>query len=307
MTPSLVRRYPKPSLPLLLTAPTLFVIAALALYPIAFGIWAGMHQWNWALGQADNWTFNGIKNYVAVLTDKRFGNSIRVTLYFTVLAVGLELVIGLGLALLLASIRRGAWFFRAAIIFPLMISDIVAGLIASVLLEPTLGPINALLGGLGLPRPNWIGDPTLVIPVLAVVDTWWQTGNIVLILLAGLTSIPTERVEMASLDGAKGWSMFRYITLPALMPFLLVALVFRTIDALRVFALAWTITKGGPSRASEVTQFYIYQQGLGRFFNMGYASAAASVFAILIALIAGVYLLFMARARESGRRKELHS
>lgn len=288
----------RPSVPLLLATPALALLAALALYPIAFGLWAGFHQWNWALGQAEAWTFNGLRNYVAVFQDRRFLHSIVVTLYFAVLAVTMELAIGLSLALLLSNVQRGAWFFRSAVIFPLMVSDIVAGVIASVLLDPTLGPINAFLGSLGLPRPNWIGDPQLVVPVLAAVDTWWQTGNIVLILLAGLAGIPQERVEMASLDGARGWTMFRHITLPALMPFILVAMVFRTIDALRVFALAWSITKGGPARATEVAQLYVFQQGIGRFFNMGYASAAASVFAMLIGLIAGVYLWAMARSRD---------
>ena len=106
-----------------------------------------------------------------------------------------------------------------------------------------------------------------------------------------------EALELlASIDGASGWRMLWFITLPGLKPFILVALVFRTIDALRVFALAWAITKGGPSRASEVAQLYIFNLGIGQYFNMGYASAAATLFALLVGLISGIYLLMMRRA-----------
>jgi multiple sugar transport system permease protein len=285
----------KRGVPVLFLLPSALMLGAIALYPVGFGLWAGFHQWDWSIGQADTWQFIGFDNYLRALGNDAFWNSIRVTLYFTVLSVVLELFIGLGIALLLAHNVRGSWFFRSAVVFPLMVSDIVAAVMFSTILDPTLGIMNYLLGSLGLPRPNWVGDPALVIPTLALVDTWWQTGNIILILLAGLAGIPQDRIDMASIDGAGGWKMLRHITLPALKPFILVALVFRTIDALRVFALAWAITKGGPSRASEVSQLYIFKQGIGQFFNMGYASAAATLFALMVGLISGVYLLLMRR------------
>jgi multiple sugar transport system permease protein len=285
----------KRGVPILFLLPSALMLGAIALYPVGFGLWAGFHQWDWSIGQADSWQFIGFDNYLRALGNEAFWNSIRVTLYFTVLSVVLELFIGLGIALLLAHNVRGSWFFRSAVVFPLMVSDIVAAVMFSTILDPTLGIMDYFLGTLGLPRPNWVGDPHLVIPTLALVDTWWQTGNIILILLAGLAGIPQDRIDMASIDGAGGWKMLRHITLPALKPFILVALVFRTIDALRVFALAWAITKGGPSRASEVSQLYIFKQGIGQFFNMGYASAAATLFALMVGLISGVYLLLMRR------------
>ncbi len=281
--------------PILLLLPSALVLGAIAIYPVSFGLWAGFHQWDWSIGQADSWQFIGFGNYVRALGNDAFWNSIRVTLYFTVLAVLLQLFVGLGIALLLANNVRGSWFFRSAVVFPLMVSDIVAAVIFSTILDPTLGILNYVLGTLHLPQPNWVGDPQLVIPTLALVDTWWQTGTIILILLAGLAGIPQDRIDMASIDGASGWTMLRHITLPALKPFILVALVFRTIDALRVFALAWAITKGGPSRSSEVAQLYIFKQGIGQFFNMGYAAAAATLFALMVGLISGVYLLLMRR------------
>ena len=280
------------------SALTVLVMLGIAVYPVGFGLWASFHQWNWAIGQADNWFFNGLDNYLRLFKDAAFRNAIWVTLYFTVLAVIVELVVGLAIALLLSRNVRGSWFFRSAVVFPLMVSDIVAAVIFSTLLDPTLGTVNYFLGQLGLPQPDWVGNPNLVIITLSLVDTWWQTGNIILILLAGLTSIPQDRTDMASIDGASGWKMLWHITLPGLKPFILVALVFRTIDALRVFALAWAITKGGPTRHSEVAQLYIFNLGIGQYFNMGYAAAAATLFALLVGLISAVYLLMMRKAPE---------
>lgn len=285
----------KRRVPLLFLLPAAAVLFLIAAYPVGFGLWAGFHQWNWALGQAENWTFIGFDNYAQLFANKAFWNSIRVTVIFTAIAVTLQLILGLGIALLLHHNVRASWFFRSAVVFPLMVSDIVAAVIFSTILDPNLGILNYALSVLGLPGPNWVGNPHLVIITLSLVDTWWQTGNIILILLAGMTSIPQDRVDMASIDGASGWRMFVHITLPALKPFILVALVFRTIDALRVFALAWAITKGGPLRATEVSQLYIFKQGIGGFYNMGYASAAAAVFAIFVGLVSGVYLLAMRR------------
>ncbi len=285
----------KRRVPVTFILPSAVVLLAVAAFPVGYGVWAGFHQWNWSLGQADNWTFIGLDNYVRLLGSPEFWNSIKVTAYFAVVSVAVELVVGLGIALLLHHNVRGSWFFRSAVVFPLMVSDIVAAVIFSTLLDPTLGSFNYFIGLFGLPGPNWVGNPKLVILTLVMVDTWWQTGNIILILLAGLTSIPQDRIDMASIDGAGGWKMLVHITLPALKPFILVALVFRTIDALRVFALAWAITKGGPSRATDVAQLYIFKQGIGGYFNMGYASAAATLFAIMVGLISGIYLLFMRR------------
>jgi multiple sugar transport system permease protein len=286
----------KRNVPLLFLLPSAVVLLGIAVYPVGFGLWAGFHQWNWAIGQAEHWSFIGFDNYLRLLNDGAFLNAIWVTLYFTALAVIFELAVGLAIALLLSNNLRGSWFFRSAVVFPLMVSDIVAAVIFSTLLDPTLGTLNYFLGLLGLPQPDWVGNPHLVIITLSLVDTWWQTGNIILILLAGLTSIPQDRIDMAAIDGASGWKMLWHITLPGLKPFILVALVFRTIDALRVFALAWAITKGGPARASEVAQLYVFNLGIGQYFDMGYASAAATLFALLVGIISAVYLLMMRKA-----------
>ncbi|MDI6871104.1 MAG: sugar ABC transporter permease [Bacillota bacterium] len=270
--------------------PSIAVLGAVVLYPVLFGLYASFHDWNWALGQAEGWKWTGLGNYLTLLRDGYFWHSVGVTLYFTVVAVAVEFILGFAIALLLAQDIKGAWFFRAATVFPLMVSDIVAALLWGMILNPSLGILNYGLSVLHLPGPDWVGNPQLVVPTLAAVDAWWQTGNIVLILLAGLSGIPKDRFEMASIDGAHGWRMLWHITIPSLMPFILVALVFRTIDCLRVFALAWGITSGGPLRASEFSQLFIYTQGFGRLFNMGYAAAASVVFALIVGVVVIFYV-----------------
>ena len=166
-----------------------------------------------------------------------------------------------------------------------MVSDIVAAVIFSTMLDPTLGSLNYFIGCFGLPGPNWIGDPKLVILTLALVDTWWQTGNIILILLAGLTSIPQDRIDMASIDGASGWKMLRphhAAGAEAVHPRRSGIPDHRCAAGLR--ARLGHHQGRAAARATEVSQLYIFKQGIGQFFNMGYASAAATLFAILVGL-----------------------
>ncbi|MGH6883774.1 MAG: carbohydrate ABC transporter permease, partial [Hypericibacter sp.] len=127
----------KRRVPVTFILPSAVVLLAVAAFPVGFGVWAGFHQWNWSLGQADNWSFIGLDNYVRLLRSPEFWNSIKVTVYFAVVSVAVELVVGLGIALLLHHNVRGSWFFRSAVVFPLMVSDIVAAVIFSTLLDPT--------------------------------------------------------------------------------------------------------------------------------------------------------------------------
>ena len=156
------------------------------------------------------------------------------------------------------------------------------------MLDPSSGVINQMLATLNFQGPNWLGNAHLVIPALSIVDTWWQTGNIVIILLAGLQSLPREPIEMAEVDGANKFQLFTLLIWPQLMPFVKTAVLFRLIDLMRVFALSWAISGGGPVRASEVSQLYIYTQGMGKYLNIGYSSSLAITFAIIVSLLIAV-------------------
>jgi multiple sugar transport system permease protein len=276
----------------LFVTPGMLIAAALILYPLLFGIFVSFHQWDWAKGQADSMVFIGLDNYARMLKDPYFWNALKNTVYFATIALVAELCLGLVCALLLHSITRGSLIFRTALIFPLMISDIVAAVVWKMLLDPSTGHINYFLSVLHLPTFNWLTDPKLVIPVVALVETWWNTGVVTLILLSGLQSLPTEPIEMARVDGASGLQIFWHITLPGLRPFIWTAVIFRTIDLLRVFAVVWGTTGGGPARASQVAQHYLYAQGIGSYLNIGYAASLAVTFAIFIGIVVSIYLRF---------------
>lgn len=264
--------------------PALALILGMIFYPLIYGIYTSLFQWNWTSGM-QNMNFIGVINYLNILKDEYFWNALKNTIYFTALSITFEFVIGLGIALLLSGKIRGALGFRTVMMFPLMISDIVAALMWKMMLDPSSGVINQILISLHLGAPDWLGSKYMVIPAISLVDVWWQTGNIILILLAGLQSLPQEPLEMAKVDGANGPQLFAFLIWPQLLPFVKTALTFRLIDLLRVFAIAWAITGGGPVRASEVTQLYIYTQGMGKYLNIGYSTALALAFAIIVGIL----------------------
>ncbi len=282
-------------IPLLYLLPGMVALTAIVVFPIGFGLYTSLTSWNWAAGAANSMTFIGLGNYGTMLHDTNFWNSIWRTLYFTVGAVAVEFVLGLGCALLLNMKTKGTAFFRTAFVFPLMVSDIVAALMWKMLLNPAMGHVNYYLGVIGLGAPNWIGDPHLVIITAILIDVWWQTGNITLILLAGLKSIPASHLEAAQVDGASAWQRLRFVIIPWLRPVIFVALVFRTIACLRVFTIMWGVTGGGPGRASEVAQLYIYKEGLGRLLKMGYSASLAITFSLIIVILIGAYIRRLGR------------
>jgi multiple sugar transport system permease protein len=267
--------------------PALIIVGVIILYPLGYGAYTSLFRWNWTAGM-QNKAFIGVENYIHMFTDDYFWNAIKNTLEFTFLSLTIEFILGLIIALLLNEITKGASFFRTIMMFPLMISDIVAALMWKMMLDPSSGVINQFLMNIHLGTPNWLGDSHLVIPAISMVDVWWQTGNIVIILLAGLQSLPREPIEMAQVDGANKIQLFHYLIWPQLTPFVKTAIVFRLIDLMRVFALSWAITGGGPVRASEVSQLYIYTQGMGKYLNIGYSISLAITFAIIVFILIAI-------------------
>ena len=260
--------------------PALIVSSALIVFPWIFTIWMSLHDWH--IGSAS--TFVWFDNYTNLATNRRFLESVGHTLYFTVLAVFLPMLLGTWAALVFHKKFRGRGFFRTIFIMPMMATPVAVSLIWTMMFHPQLGVLNYLLSTVGLPPSQWVFATSTVIPSLVLVEIWLWTPFCMIIVLGGLASLPTEPYEAALIDGASQWQMFWKITYPLVLPFLVVALIMRTIDALKVFETIWVICNGGPGTASEVLNVYLYAQAFA-YNQVGTASAVVVVFfAIIVAL-----------------------
>ena len=239
----------------------------------------------------------GLQNFRDLLADPRVWAALRTTLVFALPAVCLELLLGLGLALLLARGVPGAVVFKSVLLVPLMVAPVVTGFTWSFMLHPDFGPLPELLravGLTGLGTAPVLASRVLVIPTLVLVDAWVATPFMMLVLLAGLQAIPPEPYEAAQVDGASALQRFRFITLPLLTPAILVALLIRTINAVNFFDIAFVMTGGGPGTASEVLALFNYRIAFGDF-DMGYG-AAVSLFTLgVTALVSLGYLRVLQR------------
>jgi multiple sugar transport system permease protein len=269
-------------------------VLAVAVYPLAKGI--GYSLYDYSLLHPERATFVGLGNYAALLHDPSFLHATGNTFLFTVMAVGIELLLGLGLALLL---WRGGVFNRVALAFlliPVSITPLAVGLVFKALLAVEFGPIGYYARAFGLiGERGFFGYPWSAFLTIVGIDVWEWTPLVALILLAGLQSIPGEMVEAAHIDGAGGWQRLRHIVLPMLLPAIFLALLLRTMDAFRLFDSVFVTTKGGPGDATNVLLLYAVKQGL-EFFEVGYGAAIANVMLVCIALFALVYALLIRRA-----------
>jgi multiple sugar transport system permease protein len=260
--------------------PALIVSSALIVFPWIFTIWMSLHDWR--IGSAS--TFVWFDNYTNLATNRRFLESVGHTLYFTVLAVFLPMVLGTWAALVFHKKFRGRGFYRTLFIMPMMATPVAVSLIWTMMFHPQLGVLNYLLSLVGLPPSQWVFSPGTVIPILILVEIWLWTPFCMIIVLGGLASLPTEPYEAALIDGASQWQMFWKITYPLVLPFLVVALIMRTIDALKAFETIWVICNGGPGTSSETMNVYLYAQAFA-YNQVGTASAVVVVFfAIIVAL-----------------------
>ena len=265
----------------LFIAPALVVVGAVIVFPWLFTLW--MSAFDWKIGSAAH--FVGFGNYATLATNQRFLESILHTFYFTALAVAAPLVLGTAAAMIFHREFPFRGVLRGVFIMPMMATPVAVALVWTMMFHPQQGVLNYLLSLAGLPPSLWVYSPTLVIPSLVLVEVWHWTPLVMLIVLGGLAALPTEPYESARLDGATEWQLFRYITLPLVAPFIVVAAVIRTIDALKTFDTIYVITGGGPGTASETINLYLYLQAFA-FYNIGTASAVVVVFFVIVLALA---------------------
>lgn len=285
---------------LLLIAPAMVVILSFALFPLVYALDVSFRFADLTRGKIGEYV--GLDNYRTVFADQAFWDASWITLKFTVVAVGAEMVLGIAIAFLLHGATHGKGIIRSLIILPLATSAAVTGLFWRYLYDTQFGVLNWLLGILGIYEPNWLGDFNIALWSVVIFDIWQWTPFVALITLAGLQSLPKEPFEAAELDGASTWMVLRTLTFPLLKPVLFLVLVLRTIDCARLYDAIAVLTRGGPGTSTETLTFYLYRTGL-KFFRMDYASTM-SIFFLYVMLVAAVFALtpllkqFTSRAAE---------
>lgn len=270
----------------ILMAPAIAVLLVVFAYPIARSIWLGFFAQN--LGTELQPVFIGLSNYVRILGDQHFWQTFWITLRFTVLSVALELILGLGIALVLNRAFQGRGVVRTIAILPWALPTALIALGWTWIFNDQYGIANDILLRLGLVETgiNWLGEPLTATVALIVADVWKTTPFISILLLAGLQSIPQDLYEAYTIEGASPWQSFWHITLPLLMPQVVIAVLFRFAQAFGIFDLMQVMTGGGPGGATEVVALYIYANAM-RYLDFGYASALIVVtFMLLVGVIA---------------------
>jgi multiple sugar transport system permease protein len=281
------RGIPERRLAWLMTAPSMLLIALVAVYPIIYAIWLSMHEYSLIRAGVSRWASPaGFGNYIDAFQSAEFVESILITFIFTIASVALETGLGLAMALIMATAFKGQGLLRTTVLVPWAVLTVVTAIMWKTIVDPNLGLVNQILGT----STVWLGEEPQALIVMIFADAWKTAPFMALLLLAGLQVIPSEIYEAARVDGATAWQRFRRITLPLLMPALLVALIFRTLDALRAFDLPKVLTNGanGTTTLSLIAQ-RTFQEN--RLYGEG---AAMSIITFLIVMIVSfLYIRFV--------------
>lgn len=240
--------------------------------------------------------FVGLANYQAMIADDVFWNAVRVTAVYVVINIGSQTIFALGLAVAMDRLTRST-VVRALMLVPWLVPGVTAGLLWLYLLDPTIGVVNEVLAGIGLPRQGFLSSPEQAMPTIALINTWRYLGYTALLIFAGLQQIPKYLYEAAALDGAGEFKIFRSLTLPLLRPVLIMVILVTTIGSFQVFDLIVTTTEGGPVDATRALYVYIFAEAFERL-EIGYGSAMAVSFMIVMG-IASVVSLRLGQANRS--------
>lgn len=249
--------------------PALLVLVALSVYPLIFAVKVSLTNSTGAFT---------LSNFARLFADRLFAVSAAQTMVLTLVALTVEFALGLALAVLIDSLARGRIFFRAGILVPMLLPPVVAAVVWRLIYNPQFGVLNGTLRRLGFNTASliWTNSESTALLSVILVDVWEWTPFLFLLLSAGLQAIPPEPLEAARIDGARPWQIFRDVTLPLLKPTILLALLLRAMDLVRIFDQIFILTQGGPGTATETVSLYIYRTAF-RFSNFGYAAAMSFV------------------------------
>jgi multiple sugar transport system permease protein len=282
---TLVER-PERRFALAMVAPGVLVLAVTTTFPLFYLVWQSLQNINLAMPGMDR--FIGAGNYLRMWDDTRFWGALGFTVIYSGVTVALQLVIGLGMALLILQIPRAQWAFRLVAILPIVLAPVVAGLFwRTLMLTPDFGIVDFASRSLGFGSHNWLGDPLLARVSVIAIHTWQWTPFVFLYLLAALAALPADLFEAARIDRASAWKRFIHITLPLIRPAIVVVVILRVTVALSAFAAIYAATGGGPGTVTEIINLYAYRVSFAEL-SLGYGAAAAVVLLVLTLAVAGI-------------------
>ena len=273
--------------------PALFLVLLVGIGPLIYSLIVSFFQYNIAKVQIP-FKFVGFKNYGKLLTDIKFWNSIKLTAFFVVVAVSIELILGTVLALILIDVRRGRNLFRSLFLISMMITPLAIGLMGRFIFDDVAGIVNWFFRLLGLPRIIWYGDPHFAMLTMLILDIWEWSAFVFLLVLAGLMGIPPEFYEAAMVEGAGFFKRLFKITLPTLRNVYILATLIRVIDAFKEFDKVFIMTKGGPNYATDLFSIRNYTIAFKEY-NIGLGSAMSIVFLILMLFVGSFLLRILSR------------
>ena len=279
--------------------PTLILLILINIFPLFYSLYLSFTDYSVISNEPPEWV--GIENYQNILTSERqrYWHDFTVTGRYAVLSVGLQVVVGFSLAMLLREKFRGSGLLTTLILIPMMLSPVVVGLFWKLIFDPSKGIFNQVIyPGNPTGGDQWLADPTLALWAIVIVDVWMWSPFVMLLCLSGLGAIPEYLYEAAAIDRASSWFQFRRITLPQVAPLLLIAVLFRTIEAFKAFDLVMGLTGGTPGDATETISVRIYKEAFLGKFKTGESSAAAYIVLVIIIAISNLYIRSLNRMRE---------
>ncbi len=257
-----------------MASPSLIVLFLIILFPVLSALFTSLHEYTLIAPNFD--TFTGLTNFKLALADAEFRHSAWLTMRFVIGVVVLEFIIGFAVALMLNKVERFKPVYYAILLCPLLMNPVIVGLIWRMFLHPNLGIVNYLLGTIGISPVNWLGDTKVAIWTVILVDIWHQVSFMIVLLLAGLSSLPKEPYEAARIDGANAFQCFIHITLPMMRTVIVVTLLIRLIFAVKTYDLIYIMTRGGPGTATDFVSYFIYRTAFVSL-NIGEASAMSII------------------------------
>lgn len=275
------------------TVPTILFVLGMVLFPIIYTFVLSFHQWR--LSANIPWEFVGLENYTELFTDSRFPEAVGRTFLFALVALAIEVILGVSIAIYLNHNFLGKNFVKTAFLLPMVATPVAIGMVWKLIYEPNIGILNTIIRSMGGPKVDWLGDSANALWSLVAVDVWQQTPFVMLVVLAGLTALPTDPFESAMIDGAGRWQVITKIMLPLLKPTIYTAVLLRLIDVLKTFDIIYSMTQGGPGFATETMNILSFRQAF-EFMQFGEASATLMVFFAIVMGIAMVTIKLKSRS-----------